>query len=379
VPLERALALDPGIPELTQHAMIMAARDRRFEDVRSLITRAAHDANIRRQVAGMRAAIAFGTANPSARDTLKLLLDSADSTTSTWIGHVLLWATDSLSATEAAFRYVSAERGFPEEVIAFSRTNVAALALAAGRWKDGLGQFAALPDSLPQVRTVLPAWFVAMPFVQRPSDEIIRLRESVSRLTQVPNTLRWDGVTVPPRLRPWLKEYLYGLLSARLGDHAAADSNARILENATVPEDSISMRRDLALEIRALDAMQSGHLAEALTLLERQEFRMQTFGAFNGFARRSFGRFLRAELLAKLGRDEEALAWFRVFDGDPFWGLEFVFSAPALFRMGEIHERLGHRTAALDCYRRFIARWRQADPQYQPMIRAAEAKIIALR
>jgi len=35
---------------------------------------------------------------------------------------------------------------------------------------------------------------------------------------------------------------------------------------------------------------------------------MQTFGAFNGFARRSFGRFLRAELLSKLGRDEEALA-----------------------------------------------------------------------
>jgi hypothetical protein len=172
-PLERALALDAGFPELTQHAMIMAARDRRFVDVRSLITRAAHDVDIRRQVAGMRAAIAFGTKNPSARDTLKLLLDSGDAMTPVWIGHVLLWTADSLSATEAAFRHVSPERGFPEDILAFSRTNLAALALAAGRWKDGLAQFAALPDSLPQVRTVLPAWFVAMAFVQRPTDEII--------------------------------------------------------------------------------------------------------------------------------------------------------------------------------------------------------------
>jgi len=77
-----------------------------------------------------------------------------------------------------------------------------------------------------------------------------------------------------------------------------------------------------------------------------------------------------------LGRDEEALGWYSSLN----WrGLaESILLAPAQLRQGEIHESLGHQAEAVRHYRRFVARWRDADPEYQPLLADVKARIARL-
>jgi tetratricopeptide (TPR) repeat protein len=88
-------------------------------------------------------------------------------------------------------------------------------------------------------------------------------------------------------------------------------------------------------------------------------------------------RYLRADLLRELGRDEEALAWYASLgELSPF---ELPFLAPSHLHRAEIYERLGRRTEAADHYARFIALWKDADPEFQPQVAAAEARLKELR
>ncbi len=219
----------------------------------------------------------------------------------------------------------------------------------------------------------------ALPFFDRPAQELERLRESLGELS-LPPYERTDPVRFgrPQSLHPWLREYTLGLLSARLGDEDAAVAYAAALEAALKPDDPAGLRRDLALEIRALVHHAAGRDEEALRLLENAEYRVESYhrDAFNPISRRPVGRYLRAEVLRHLGREKEALAWYASL----FWpsGPEAVVQGPALLRRAEIHEGRGEHERALHCYRRFLARWRGADPEYQPLVRGVEARVSRL-
>jgi tetratricopeptide (TPR) repeat protein len=84
---------------------------------------------------------------------------------------------------------------------------------------------------------------------------------------------------------------------------------------------------------------------------------------------------LRGESLYRLGRFQEALGWY-------WFGVlshpECVFQSPAYLRSGEIYEKLGDRANALEYYGRFVARWRDADERYQPLVRDVQARIARL-
>jgi len=87
-------------------------------------------------------------------------------------------------------------------------------------------------------------------------------------------------------------------------------------------------------------------------------------------------RFLRAELLHALDRDEEALPWYDSFQG----GYDLPFIAAAHLRQGEIDERLGDRERAAFHYGRFASMWGACDAEFQPLVaraRAAQARLVA--
>jgi DNA-binding SARP family transcriptional activator/tetratricopeptide (TPR) repeat protein len=202
------------------------------------------------------------------------------------------------------------------------------------------------------------------------------LAASVSSTSARPRRLRDALMSSPepdatedPRIRP----YLLGLLDATAGNASAVDARAAELEQP--PEDSFT--RDLALTIRAEAARRQGRPAQALRLLEQA--RMQTswdLGFGSPFHSRVHTRWLRAELLHELGRDEAALRWYAsVGQGGPF---EIAFVAPAHLRRAEIHDRRGERDEALRHYRRFIELWRYADPELQARVDQARTRAAEL-
>ena len=103
----------------------------------------------------------------------------------------------------------------------------------------------------------------------------------------------------------------------------------------------------------------------------------ETLGGRGNFLAFAQTRFLRAELLVQVGREREALAWYRSIGEIPFW--DWAYLAPAELRQGEIHERLGDRSRAAGHYARAVALWQTADASLQPLVHQARLALNRLR
>ena len=103
---------------------------------------------------------------------------------------------------------------------------------------------------------------------------------------------------------------------------------------------------------------------------------MQGDIAATPFATRANERFLRAEILAALGRNAEALEWFASLgDGSV---TEIPLRAISHYRQGEVLERLSRPRDASAQYARFLELWSNADPEFQQMVHSARQKMTAL-
>lgn len=252
------------------------------------------------------------------------------------------------------------------------------LEMARGRWSAAQGEFAAAEqvEGAPDV-LIHRALAAALPFGGVPRQDLQAIRGEVSRWKPQPEAGEAPALAV--RLRPHLRLYLLGMLSVRLGDRDAALAFANQLGRLEAPPDAASVVRALALTVRADVAWQRGRAAEALSLLEpvRGEVplelvRVPAYTNVREYAQEQ-ARYLRAELLARLGRDREALRWLQTaFHGAPD---EFVYHAPVHQRLAEIYERLGDREQAARHYGRFIELWKECDAPLRPAVEAAQARL----
>ena len=224
------------------------------------------------------------------------------------------------------------------------------------------------------------AFAATLPFLEVPPVDLAEIRSEVEALD--PNAPVEPAAGLAARLRPHLRLYLLGLLSARLGDDQTAARHASGLEALPAPPEAHGIPRDMARTVRADVALRNGRPEEALALLEpvRGEVPLELVYLKVFATVREFGqehaRWLRAEALLSLRRYDEALRWYSTsFQGSP---AEMVYLAPGHLRAARAFEARGERDKAALHYRRFVELWTSPDLPLQATVAEAKSRIAAL-
>jgi hypothetical protein len=82
-------------------------------------------------------------------------------------------------------------------------------------------------------------------------------------------------------------------------------------------------------------------------------------------------RYRRAALESDQGEALRAIALFGGFEG--FSGYALIYAGPSHLRRAALYERLGDRAAAAAHYTRFLNLWKDADPEFRPLLDSARA------
>ncbi len=263
----------------------------------------------------------------------------------------------------------------PEEVWGFCDIIAGFLDLAAGRWAAARQHLTRAAPLQPAAALEYGGLFATLSFlpVERADLEAWRTGLAAWDAAAVPrSTHPYPGFDVHQGAHPVLRLYLLGALSARLGD-AAALSYAAELDRVEGNGDAEALARDLAHSVRAQHAFWQGEPRAAFAALEllRLEPRQILSVLQSPFYTETAERWLRAEVLHGLGREQEALRWYRSLAQSSLYDL--IYLAPSRLRLGEICENLGDTDQAIQHYRRVVELWSECDPELRPMLMRATA------
>jgi DNA-binding SARP family transcriptional activator len=354
--LERAHALDgTHLGSILQLARL-AAREGRTQDLERLIDAARVLAPGRDVSAGVGAlwAHAGGTEPEQARAS-EALAEASGIAIGRSFSDVALYTPDLRKAERFGTKLFAAARS--EEFRAFGHLVLAHVALARGGLVEAF-------DRVREAELLEPSWaleirglFTSLPF----------LPIEAGRRHAVRDALRaWNPLDARPtfaaplvlhnELHPHLREYLIGLLSLRLGDADGARDASEALEELPASPANAPLIAHLLRTLHADRLRTSGASAEALAVLEMPSadvwFQLVVASPF--FAG-TYERFLRAELLAELGKPVEALGWLdAIAERSPF---ELPFRAPALERQAALWKTLGDPERGERCASRARVLW----------------------
>ena len=361
VPFERVLTLDPANAHAAVHLARVAAVEGRVAELDSLAGRylsAHHDAERTIEIRALQALVHGDSA--ARADIAGAALRSGDYIVIAGLIQAASSYAQDLPAAEALVGPLLKTPASPF-MVRFARRVASDVPLAGGRW--GIEPATRLlgasvdADWLTEAQAIL----ASDPFIPVTRRRIAALRDSVAARAIYP-TLS-PAVAPVPDLGPEMRAYLLGLLSVRLGDRPAAGRYLAALEERSRTAGP-SPASDLARGLRAELARSAGDLPGALAELEGFTFLPPTAGRRALAHWGNHERFLRAELLHALGRDREALPWYESLMSS----YDLPWLAAAHIRMGEIHERLGDRGRAAFHYGRALALWRDADPEFAPLL-----------
>jgi tetratricopeptide (TPR) repeat protein len=252
---------------------------------------------------------------------------------------------------------------------------LARVAVTRGQW--GLAQAtldtAAMFD--PTAALELRSLLAVLPFLDLPRDELLEIRGEIERW---PARFERPGESshsaAHAGLHPYIRLYRLGLLSSKLGDTLEARRHAVALDRAG--DSARALKSDVlhtfARSIRARVAGQGGRTAEALEQLDQADWQMVE----SLFEAEALDRYYRAELLYAMGRESQALDWYRTIAERATY--ELVYVAPARWRQGRIYQRQGDRARAVESYRTVTRLWREADPVFRPILADATERLRAL-
>jgi DNA-binding SARP family transcriptional activator/TolB-like protein len=326
------------------------------------------------------AVLAFGGSSAEARPAMVSSIRSRPTGaiigTMRWVN----WYAQNPAAARE-FALVLDDRDEAPQVKALARLYLAEYELALGRWR-------AARHAFDRLAAVNPAWGLADRAYHTLAKHLAVDRITLEELRD--SLLGWDAGAVAPitpavqgfgvetvlkrhdGVHAHVRLYLLGRLSVRLGDHNRALEAAADVERLTAPADAGTISRDLAQSIRAHLLADQGRQGEALAVIE-EGTRQVPFNRRHGswIFTQPQDRLLRAELLASLGRLDEADRWLRSVAYIP----ESVLAGPAHLARAELFERTRQPEKALVEYRRLVELWHDADAEFQTTVTKARERI----
>jgi serine/threonine-protein kinase len=365
---QRVLYLDADNPHALVHLARIAASEQKTDDVRALVARyfAAYPKGDRAME--MRALRAFSTRD--GKEYAAVLADARAGTLD-WYSTMIaaLAYTDDVEAAASIARIVG-ERGDvgpgPSDLVV-SMLPFPALVrgrLTRGVPTPGTDLFARTwPAELRVLLTV--AVPVALPIANMKAlSDTIGSSEAYARTSL--DVFEFDSI-----LRPQIRTYLAGALGAKMGDRRAVDSSLAVLSGLSRRSQDSGTAADLSHLVRAEDARRRHRQADALR--EVEQFRLDPSSSLSfGFRPAlAHARFLRAEILYDLGRDQEALRWYSSLSE----AYEVIYLPLVHFRKGEIFLRRGDKAGAAVEFRRFLNLWKDCDPELKPLTDSASAAL----
>lgn len=246
---------------------------------------------------------------------------------------------------------------------------LAGLAAAGGRWSAAREAFRTA-ETMEGAGPVIVYRAVAATLPLQPvsQEELRAIRDEVERWD--PGIV--DGGTLAGAMAGHNRQYLLGLLSSRMGDWQAAEQAAAALESLPAPPAGRQLARSLAATIRADVSWMQERPEDVLLALERVDYGipLELIALSRAAHVREFGleqaRYLKAVALAALGRQAEALTWFRYgLRGSP---QEYLYLGPVHVQLGELFERMGQPDSAAAHNGRFLDLWSHADSAALPLL-----------
>ena len=378
-PFERVLALDPHHWPALQHLAEVAAYEGKGAEADSLLRRYEALVGPEHTLPPADAFRRFAFGSPRDRaEFLARMKDDRGFWLITSIFYVSVFARDMVGARSLARELVDPVR--PPEQRGFGQVMLAHLDAAVGRWRDARADLALATAYAPLDAVEHEALLSLAPLVdEEPGarEARLRLRDEL-RSAPPPPPAELPFRLTDESLQAMLRAYLAGVLSARDGDTAAAVAAMRALDTLPDPSGAIDIRSGLRLAIRGEIARASGAPEAALAAFEHSARRTPWVTSWtSAFVSQALERYARAELLHQLGRDEEALRWYRTFDQNSPYDL--VYLGPAAYRQGQILEALGRPAEAAAQYQRFVSLWRDCDPELKRFTGDAARRLAALQ
>jgi DNA-binding SARP family transcriptional activator/TolB-like protein len=269
---------------------------------------------------------------------------------------------DDLDGTERFARDLSSVQ--VPDVRGFGHRLSASVALSRGQVQAARRHLTSAAEMDSTAALELSASFATLPFVVTPRAELLDLKGALQR------SLPSEGSRLGPDQAGRL--HALGLVAAALGEIDLANRSAEALERLDGNEPSPRYGRTLARSVRARVALAVGRGADALRLLEGAGWP----GSWQQFAAEAGDRYLRAHLLQRLGRLDEALSWYRSIAERASY--ELVFLAPAELHQAEIYRQRGDTALAASHFRRFASLWGQADPELRAAVSKGETRLASV-
>jgi tetratricopeptide (TPR) repeat protein len=376
LPLARVLELDPDNGPARMFTAYVMAKEGRLEEHRSSVR---HWDDKSEFSIYPRAMDALLLGSPEEKNAIiEELSQASDATVNEAVRYVAR-LTSNLTGAERIARLLLDERR-SRATNAYGHILGAQLAAAAGRRGSA---FEALADASRLDHDAALSHrglLAALPFFSVTRGEIDALRlemnaVSITGATRAPDVA---GKDIHEGLHEALRLYVLGHLHARAEDFDAALMTADRLSTLKIPPMAPPLVSDWVRGVQAHTAWRQGRPSEGLKLLEGANLEISWAQrlAPSPFLSQNFERYLRAQLLDLIGRDEEALGWYECVTGD--FTHELVFLGPSYLRRAQIYDRRGDYAQAREFYQRFITLWRDAEPEEAALVTEAQHRLVRL-